>query len=65
MPACSDDEFQCANGRCIDGGMVMDYVKDCEDGADEKAWRPGAITTSVNRELIYSGSEYGGLKVFL
>lgn len=33
---CSPDEFQCADGQCIDRGRLCDNNWDCERGDDEE-----------------------------
>lgn len=33
---CTVNEFQCANGRCIDASLVCDHENDCIDNSDEQ-----------------------------
>ncbi|XP_059908131.1 kunitz-type protease inhibitor 1a [Gadus macrocephalus] len=33
---CSEDEFTCANGCCLEAGLDCDKVEQCSDGSDEK-----------------------------
>jgi len=32
---CSEDQFQCKNGRCINKAWMCDHDNDCGDGSDE------------------------------
>ena len=34
-PVCGDDEFTCANGRCVALGSLCNFYDDCGDGSDE------------------------------
>ena len=34
-PNCTDDEFHCANDRCINKDFRCDLDDDCRDGSDE------------------------------
>ncbi|CAF0916280.1 unnamed protein product [Adineta ricciae] len=40
---CSDDQWQCRSGQCIDRKWVSDYQWDCEDASDE----PNSFNQSV------------------
>ena len=33
---CSDDEFTCADGHCVDINLRCSGVTDCKDGSDEQ-----------------------------
>ena len=33
--ACEENEFECANGECIDGNRKCDSIVDCFDDSDE------------------------------
>ena len=33
---CSEEEFTCANGCCLDAGLDCDKEEQCSDGSDEK-----------------------------
>ena len=35
-PRCTDDEYQCNNGQCIDKFKRCDLALDCVDESDEK-----------------------------
>ena len=47
--SCSDDEFTCANGQCIQKRWACDRDIDCGDGSDEGAHCP-PITCSPEEE---------------
>lgn len=32
---CTDEQFQCGNGQCIDRSLRCDRKYDCQDGTDE------------------------------
>lgn len=32
---CTEDQFTCANGCCLDPGLECDQTKQCSDGSDE------------------------------
>ena len=36
LPGCTESEFRCANGRCIDESLLCSRVDDCGDGSDEQ-----------------------------
>lgn len=40
---CTEDEFQCNDGRCIPNNKVCDGSKDCSDGEDEDCITEGII----------------------
>jgi len=35
LPECSEDEFQCSNGQCVQQRQVCNSVDNCVDGSDE------------------------------
>lgn len=33
---CTEDQFKCRNGVCIDARLKCDHFRDCSDGFDEE-----------------------------
>ena len=55
LSACSDDEFTCTNGDCVNLLTVCDSNTDCLDGSDE-----GFCNVTVNRMESYNRELSGG-----
>ncbi|KAJ8668102.1 hypothetical protein QAD02_009765, partial [Eretmocerus hayati] len=53
FPACTADQFRCANSLCIPTSYQCDGYKDCEDGSDEKSCT--AIVCPGNKYLCPKG----------
>ena len=43
---CSEQQFQCDNGQCIEAKRTCDRVNDCDDSSDEKDCGTSTNTTS-------------------
>ncbi|XP_077982852.1 uncharacterized protein LOC144437719 [Glandiceps talaboti] len=41
---CTDSEFKCDNGNCIDANLVDNFRDNCGDKSDEGFWRKTALT---------------------
>lgn len=54
FPACTADQFRCANALCIPTSYQCDGYKDCEDGSDEKSCTN--IACPGNKYLCPKGS---------
>ncbi|XP_055932804.1 uncharacterized protein CG3556-like [Argiope bruennichi] len=54
-PECSEYEFPCDNGDCIDARFWCDSVEDCSDGSDEKYCRKAGL---FNRDPNNCTSNY-------